>query len=117
MVVFLQPFLGTFNEFIEPGCAGVANEGGSAFAVLDPEHGVATVGKDGNLPTFLLAEGKGMNDGEKLTDVVRPIDRTEMKDFRGGTEMHAAIFHLSRIARAGSLDGDAGGGRDGRRNG
>ena len=54
----------------------------------------------------MLAKGKGVNDGEKLTDVVRPIDRTEMKDFRGGTEMHAAIFHLSRIARAGSIDGE-----------
>ena len=47
-----------------------------------------------------------MNDGEELTDVVRALNRTEMKKFLTGAQIYSSVFHRTWITTAGGIHGN-----------
>ena len=54
IVVGAEPVFGTFDELVQLFSAGIARQGGAAFASLDPQHGIAAVRIDGALYALLF---------------------------------------------------------------
>ena len=52
------------------------------------------------LDALLLHEGKGVDDGKKLADVVCAVNGTEMEHLGTCGEIDTLIFHRTRVARA-----------------
>ena len=47
--------------------------------------------------------GSGVDDGEKLADVVGAVDRTIMEDLGTGLKVDALVFHRTGIAGTGGI--------------
>ena len=72
-----------------------------AFSLADPKDGVVGVGIDGLVvQTLLPTEGKGVNNRQKLSDVVRAVHGTIVKHAITRLQIDGLIFHWARIARA-----------------
>ena len=100
-----QPVLGAGDDLIEFGRPGVADQRGLALALLDPQRRIVGVGVD-DLPldASLLHERQGVDNGEKLSDIVCPVDRTIVEHLLARLQVDAPILHRARIARTGRID-------------
>ena len=100
-----QPVLGTGDDLIEFGRPGVAHELGLALALLDPQRRIVGVGVDDlSLDASLLHERQGVDNGEKLSDIVCPVDRAIVEYLLARLQVDAPILHRTRIARTGCID-------------
>ena len=50
-----------------------------------------------------LDQGEGMDDGEKLADVVGAVDRTIVENLGTGLKVDALVFHRTGIAGTGGI--------------
>ena len=64
-------------------------------------HAVAINYLVGN--ALLLHQGEGVDDGEKLADVVGAVDRTIMENLGTGLKVDALVFHRTGIAGTGGI--------------
>ena len=104
--IVLQPGLGACDEAEELFRARRPGQFGATLLAFHPKHGVTAVGVDCEINALLLEQGEGMNNGEKLSDIVRPVNGTEMKYLLSRFEIDATIFHLSWISRTGGINGE-----------
>ena len=79
------------------------------MTLLDPRDGVAAVGVDRQLGLpRLSAEGQGVDDGQKLADVVRALRHgADVEELAAAGHMHAAILYVARVTAARRIDGQA----------
>lgn len=83
---------------------GVALKFCLTFALLNPEDGIVRIAVDNLVvQTLIPAKGKGMNDGEKLPDVVGAVDRTIVEHTIACLQVDGLIFHRTWVARACSI--------------
>ncbi len=68
--VFAQPFLGTFYQLEKFFGLGVAGQFGLAFLLFHPVDGIGAVAVNGHIKASLLQQGKAMDNGKKLSDVI-----------------------------------------------
>lgn len=107
--VGVEPCLGTADEVEDGGVGCGGGELRATVTLLDPRDGVAAVGVDRQLGLPRLgAEGQGVDDGQKLADVVRALrHRADVEELAAAGYMHAAILHVARVAAARRIDGQA----------
>ena len=107
--VGVEPCLGPADEVEDGGIGSGRGELRATVTLLDPRNGVAAVGVDRQLGlTRLGAEGKGVDDGQKLADVVRALrHRADVEELAAAGHMYAAILHVAWVAAARRIDGQA----------
>ena len=105
----MEPCLGTTDEVKDGGVGCGGGELRATVTLLDPRDGVAAVGVDRQLGLpRLSAESQGVDDGQKLADVVRALrHRADVEELAAAGYMHAAILHVARVAAARRIDGQA----------
>ena len=102
--VSAKPVFGTGNDLIEWFGVLVALELGLAFAVAHPEDSVIGVRIDYLVgDALLLHECQGMDNGQKLTDVVGAVHRAIVKHPCPCSQVYALVLHWSRVSRAGCV--------------
>ena len=103
-VVCLQPFLCSRNDLIELFRLRIPLQCGLAFVFLNPEDGIIGIGIDGLVVKPLIpAKGKGMNDGEKLSDVIGAMNGTKVEHTLACLQIDSLVLHGSGIAGAGCI--------------
>ena len=102
--VRLEPGFGAGNHFVELFGARGARQLRATLLAAHPRNGGGRIGINGHFRALLVQEGEGVDDGEKLADVVRAVDGAEMKDLARFGEEDAAVFHRTGIAGAGGVD-------------
>ena len=100
-----QPVLGAGDDLMELGRPGVAHQRSLALALLDPQRRIVGVGVD-DLPldASLLHERQGVDNSEKLSDIVCPVDRAIVEHLLARLQVDAPILHRAWIARTGRID-------------
>ena len=79
---------------------------GLTLAFGDPEDGVVGVAIDGLVvQTLIPTKGKGMDNGEKLADIISAMHRTIVKHLIARLQIDGLLFHRPRIATTGSIHG------------
>lgn len=102
--VCTEPVFSSGDDLIELFGLRCALQCRLAFSLLHPENGIVAVGIDGLvLDALLVHQGEGMDNGEKLSDVVGAVHRTEVEYLRTGLQVDALIFHRAGIAGAGGV--------------
>ena len=99
-----EPVLGSGDDLVELFGLGSALQFGLALFLAYPELGIHAVAINylvGN--ALLLHQGEGVDDGEKLADVVGAVDRTIMENLGTGLKVDALVFHRTRIAGTGGI--------------
>ena len=99
-----EPVFGTGNDLIELLGLRSAKQLGLALLLVYPDLGIYAVAVDylaGN--ALLCHQGEGVDDGEKLADVVGAVDRTIVENLSAGLKVDALVFHRTRIAGTGSI--------------
>ena len=99
----LQPTLGTSHQLKEMLRLRRRSKGGLCLALTHPALGRRAVGIDCLPYALLLHEGKGMNNGEELPDVVCSVAGTKMKDHLSRSEVHATVLHAPWVTRTSSI--------------
>lgn len=95
----VEPVFCSGNDLEERFRLGVALKFCLAFALLNPEDGIVRIAVDGFVvQTLIPAKGKGMDDGEKLPDVVGAVDRTIVEHTIACLQVDGLIFHRPRVA-------------------
>ena len=99
-----EPILSTGNDTVERLGLRRTLQLGFALFLFYPQLGIHTVAVN-RLPmdATLLHQGKGMDDGKKLADVVGTVYRTIVENLCSRLQVDALVFHRSRIARAGCI--------------
>ena len=83
-------------------------ECGADLLLPHPTQGGAGVGVDGAGFTFLLQQGQGMNNRQKLAQVVGAVfEGTDVEELLAGFGVDAAVFQVAGAAVAGRIDGNA----------
>jgi len=96
--VRIEPLFCSQDNLIELLRLRRALEFGLTLALVDPEDGVVRVRIDSFVVQALIpTEGKGMNDGEKLSDIIRAVDRTEVKHLIACLQINGLVFHRPGI--------------------
>ena len=99
-----EPVFGTGDDLIELLGLRSALQLGLALLLVYPELGIHAVAVDylvGN--AFLGHQGEGVDDGEKLADVVGAVDRTIVENLGTGLKVDALVFHRTWIAGTGGI--------------
>jgi len=99
-----EPILGTGDDLIELLGLRSTLQFGLALFLAYPELGIHAVAINylvGN--ALLLHQGEGVDDGEKLADVVGAVDRTIMENLGTGLKVDALVFHRTGIAGTGGI--------------
>lgn len=100
----VQPLLGTQNDLIEFLRLRRALELCLTLALLNPENSVIRVAVDGLVVQALIpAEREGVNDGQKLPDIVGAVDRSEMKHPIARLQVDGLILHRPGITATGRI--------------
>ena len=102
--VAAEPVFGTGDDLIELLGLRSALQFGLALFLAYPELGIHAVAINylvGN--ALLLHQGEGVDDGEKLADVVGAVDRTIMENLGTGLKVDALVFHRTGIAGTGGI--------------
>ena len=103
-IVRIEPQLGSRNDLIELFCLRRTLEFSLALALLNPENGIVGVRIDSLVvQTLIPTEGKRMNDGEELPDVISAVNRTEMKHLIARLQIDGLIFHRPGITRTSGI--------------
>ena len=77
-----------------------------ALPLGHPEDGVVRVGINGFVVQALVpAEGKSMDDGQELPDIIGTSDWAEVKHLITRLQVNSLIFHRTRIAGTGRIHG------------
>ncbi len=95
---------GSGDDLIELFGLGSALQFGLALFLAYPELGIHAVAINylvGN--ALLLHQGEGVDDGEKLADVVGAVDRTIVENLGTGLKVDALVFHRTGIAGTGGI--------------
>ena len=101
-----QPLLGTADDLVEGFGFGRVFKFRLAMLFIDPRHRRETVGIDDFVgDSALFHQCKGVDNRQKLADVVRAENGSEMKHLRTRRKVDALILHLPGIARTGGIDG------------
>ena len=105
-----KPLLGTADDFVEFFGFGRMFEFGLAMFFMDPRHCRETVGIDDFVgDSALFHQCEGVDNRQKLADVVRAENGSEMEHLFARRKVDALIFHLSGITRTSGIDGPGGG--------
>ena len=99
-----EPVLGSGDDLVELFGLGSALQFGLALFLAYPELGIHAVAINylvGN--ALLLHQGEGVDDGEKLADVVGAVDRTIVENLGTGLKVDALVFHRTGIAGTGGI--------------
>ena len=99
-----EPVFGSGDDLIELFGLGSVLQFGLALFLAYPELGIYAVAINylvGN--ALLLHQGEGVDDGEKLADVVGAVDRTIMENLGTGLKVDALVFHRTGIAGTGGI--------------
>ena len=99
-----EPVLGSGDDLIELFGLGSALQFGLALFLAYPELGIHAVAINylvGN--ALLLHQGEGVDDGEKLADVVGAVDRAIVENLGTGLKVDALVFHRTGIAGTGGI--------------
>ena len=100
----VQPLLGTQNNLIEFLRLRRALELRLTLALLNPEDSVIRIAVDGLVVQALIpAEREGVNDGQKLPDIVGAVDRSEMKHPIARLQVDGLILHRPGITATGRI--------------
>ena len=86
--VFAQPFLGTFYQLEKFFGLGVAGQFGLTFLLFHPVDGIGTVAVNGHIKASLLQQGKAMDNGKKLSDVIGAVYGAEVEDLLAAGDVH-----------------------------
>ena len=95
-----EPSFGARDDLKELFGLGVAHKFGLALPLVHPQYGVVAVGIYRLLKSALLHQRKGVDNGEKLSDVVCAMDRAEMEHLFARGQVYATVFHRAGIAAA-----------------
>ena len=99
-----EPVFGSGDDLVELFGLGCALQFGLALFLAYPELGIHAVAINdlvGN--AFLLHQGEGVDDGEKLADVVGAVDRTIVENLSASLKVDALVFHRTRISGTGCI--------------
>ena len=100
----------TADDFVEFFGFGRMFEFGLAMFFMDPRHCRETIGIDDFIgDSALFHQCEGVDNRQKLADVVRAENGSEMEYLFARRKVDALVFHLSRIARTSGIDGPGGG--------
>ena len=95
----VEPVFCSGNDLEERLRLGVALKFCLTFALLNPEDGIVRIAVDNLVvQTLIPAKGKGMDDGEKLPDVVGAVDRTIVEHTIACLQVDGLVFHRPRVA-------------------
>ena len=95
----IEPLFCSQDNLIELLRLRRALEFGLTLALVDPEDGIVRVGIDRLVVQAPIpAEGKGVNNSEKLPDIVGSMNRAEVKHLIARLQIDGLIFHRTGIA-------------------
>lgn len=101
----LEPSFGPVEQVEEFGIAGGGIKFGVGFFLTNPSNGGARVGIHRNITAFLVEEREGMNNGQKLANVVRPVGiRPHGEQFLAGGQVNTLVLHIAGGRVPGCID-------------
>lgn len=104
--VLTEPQLGTGDDVVEAGGVGVALQLSLAMLLLNPEDGIVRVAVDDLVrDTLFLHECQRMDDGQKLPDVIRAVEWSEVEDRGSCREIDTLVLHRAGVAGTGGVNG------------
>ena len=103
--MLMQPLLCPLYQLKQGLGTFVTGKFGLAFLLLHPTDGITAITIHGHVQPFLLEQGKGVDNGEKLTNVICTVHRAEMKHLLEAGQVNAPILHHARIAATGRIHG------------
>ena len=103
-IVGAKPILGTGDNLVELFGLWSALQLGLALFLGHPELGIHAITVDGLVgDASLCHQGKGMDDGKKLADIVGAVDRTIVENLCTSLKINALVFHWTGISGAGCI--------------
>ena len=103
-VVCLQPILRTGDDLKKLFCLRCALQFCLTFALAHPEDGIIRIRVDGLIRESLLpSQSQGMDNRQKLSDIIRAVNRTIMEHTSPRLQIDGLIFHRSGITRTGCI--------------
>jgi len=103
--VGFKPGFGPVEQHKQVGVAGRFGEFGVGLFLFDPTDGRSGVGVNGDRAALLVEQSQGVNDGQKLADVVGAVGiRTFQKQLLLRGQIDALVFHVAGGRVPGRID-------------
>ena len=103
-IVGAKPILGTGDNLVELFGLWSALQLGLALFLGQPELGIHAITVDGLVgDASLCHQGKGMDDGKKLADIVGAVDRTIVENLCASLKVDALVFHRTGVSRTSGI--------------
>ena len=98
--ILAQPLFGTLYQFEKFFRFGFSRQFCLASLLLYPVDGIHAVTVDGHIESFLFQQGKPVNDGKELTDIVCAVHRAEVKYFLPACHVYTPVLPLQAASTA-----------------
>lgn len=100
----LEPRLRTSNHFVEFLSAWRARQLRAALLATHPRNRRGRIRINGHFRPLFVEKSESMDNREELADIVRAVNRTEMKDLAPLRQINTPIFHRPGIAGTSRID-------------